>query len=54
MSYASTTAQRPGTTASILYSSPRLEDHGNTKRTRGKTLDYVALHTRAPFKKTKP
>ena len=33
---------------------PRLEDHGNMKRTRGKTLDFVALHREAPSKKTKP
>jgi hypothetical protein len=33
---------------------PGLEDPGKTKRTRGKTLDFVALHTGAPSKKTRP
>jgi hypothetical protein len=33
---------------------PRLEDPSNMKRTRGKTLDFVALHTGAPTKKTRP
>jgi hypothetical protein len=33
---------------------PRLEDSSNMKRTRGKTLDFVALHTGAPSKKTRP
>jgi hypothetical protein len=33
---------------------PRLEDPSNMKRTRGKTLDFVALHTGAPSKKTRP
>jgi hypothetical protein len=33
---------------------PRLEDPEKTKRTRGKTLDFVALHTGAPSKKTRP
>jgi hypothetical protein len=33
---------------------PRLEDPSNMKRTRGKTLDFVALHTGGSSKKTKP
>ena len=33
---------------------PRLEDPSNMKRIRGKTLDFVALHTGAPSKKTRP
>jgi hypothetical protein len=33
---------------------PRLEDPSNMKRTRGKTLNFVALHTGAPTKKTRP
>jgi hypothetical protein len=32
---------------------PRLEDPTSTKRTRGKTLDFVALHTGAASKKTR-
>jgi negative regulator of sigma E activity len=32
---------------------PRLEDPQNVKRTRGRTLDFVALHTGAPSKKTR-
>ena len=33
---------------------PRLEESGSTKRTRGRTLDFVALHTGAASKKGKP
>jgi hypothetical protein len=32
----------------------RLEDPNNMKRTKGKTLDFVTLHTGAPNKKTRP
>jgi hypothetical protein len=32
---------------------PRLEDPQNVKRTRGRTLDFVALHTGAPSKKNR-
>jgi hypothetical protein len=32
---------------------PRLEDPTTTKRTRGKTLDFVALHTGTASKKTR-
>ena len=33
---------------------PRLEESGRTKRTRGKTMDFVALHTGVASKKGKP
>jgi hypothetical protein len=33
---------------------PRLEESGSTKRTRGRTLDFVALHTGTASKKGKP
>ena len=32
---------------------PRLEDSGSVKRTRGRTLDFVALHTGAANKNGK-
>ena len=51
-SYAFAITQRPRTTASILYRPPRLEGPRNMKRTRRKTLDFIALHTGPPNKKT--
>ena len=33
---------------------PRLEESGRMKRTRGKTMDFVALHTGVASKKGKP
>jgi hypothetical protein len=33
---------------------PRLEESGSTKRTRGRILDFVALHTGTVSKKGKP
>ena len=35
-------------------SPPRLEESGSTKRTRGRILDFVALHTGTVSKKGKP